>query len=58
MLSYHGPMSDPAPRKPTLAAFKKFVRAVANVPNRELDAKLDQYERRRRPSRARRKRSA
>jgi hypothetical protein len=53
------PMSDPAPPKPSsLAALKKFVRAVANVPRRELDEKLAEWERSRRPARARRKRSA
>jgi hypothetical protein len=44
-------MSDPAPPRPTLAKFKKFVQAVASVPKRELDAKLDQYERRKRRKR-------
>jgi hypothetical protein len=36
--------------KPTLAKFKKFVRAVASVPKRELDAKLHQERRRKRPA--------
>lgn len=52
------PMSDSSPPKPSLAAFKKVVRAVASVPKRELDAKIAQYERSRRPARERRKRSA
>jgi len=43
---------------PSLAALKKFVRAVANVPRRELDEKIAAYELRRRLPRARRKRSA
>lgn len=51
-------MSDPEPAKPTLTRFAKFVRAVAQVPKRELDAKLAAYERRKRPARERRKRSA
>jgi len=41
----------------TLAKFKKFVRAVANVPRRELDEKIAQYDLRRRLPKARRKRS-
>jgi hypothetical protein len=55
---YDAAMSDPAPPKPSLAAFKKFVRAMSQIPKRELDAKLAEWERRRRPARARRKRSA
>jgi hypothetical protein len=51
-------VSGPAPPKPSLAAFKTFVRAVSQIPKRELDAKLAQYERRRRPARERRKRTA
>lgn len=50
-------MSDPAPPKPSLAALKKFVRAIANVPRRELDEKVAEYELKRRLPRARRKRS-
>jgi hypothetical protein len=57
-LVYDGDMSDPAPPKPNLARFAKFVRAVAQVPKRELDAKLAAYERRRRPARERRRRTA
>ena len=53
-----GTMRDPAPAKPTLARLAKFVRAVAQVPKHELDAKLSEYERRRRPARERRKRTA
>jgi hypothetical protein len=51
-------MSDPAPPKPALARFARFVRAIAQVPKRELDAKLAEYEKRRRPARERRKRTA
>jgi hypothetical protein len=51
-------VSDSTPRKPSLAAFKKFVRAVADVPRRELDEKIAKYELRRRLPRARRKRTA
>jgi hypothetical protein len=51
-------MSDPAPPKPSLAKFARFVRAVAQVPKRELDAKLAAYERSRRSARAQRKRTA
>jgi hypothetical protein len=57
-LGYDAAMSDPAPPKPSLAKFKQFVQAISQVPKRELDAKLAQYERSRRPARARRKRSA
>jgi len=56
LMSYDGLMSDPAPS--SLTRLAKFVRAVAQVPKRELDAKLAAYERRRRPVRERRKRSA
>lgn len=55
-MSYDGRMSDPTPSG--LARFAKFVRAVASVPKRELDAKLAAYEKRRRPARERRKRPA
>jgi len=49
-------MTDPAPS--SLARFAKFVRAVAQVPKKELDAQQAKYERRRRPIRERRKPSA
>ena len=49
-------MSKPAP--PGLDATAKLLKRLVAVPKRELDAKLAEWERRRRPIRARRKRSA
>jgi DNA adenine methylase len=52
------PHGKPAPAPPGLDAMVNLTKKLLAVPKKELDAKLAQYERRRRPIRARRKRHA